>query len=121
VDAEGVLLDPPPQAQFTFPVLHGVTEDQTDTERRVRVEAALHMLDELGPAAQNISEINVAVPDDLIVEAEVDRRLVELEIGEGNYARRLQNFLSHYAEIHKRTPEGKSFDLRLDDRIIVKD
>ncbi len=30
IDAQGVLLDPPPQAQFAFPVLSGVREDETE-------------------------------------------------------------------------------------------
>jgi cell division protein FtsQ len=121
VDAQGVLLDPPPRAQFAFPVLTGITDDQTDAERRVRVQAALRLLQDLGPLAQNISEINVAVPDDLRVEAEVQRRLLELDLGGANFAQRLQNFLAHYPEIRKRAPNGSVFDLRLDDRITAKD
>jgi hypothetical protein len=44
-----------------------------------------------------------------------------LILGDGNYARRYQNFLSHYPEIRKRSAEVKTFDLRLDDRITAKD
>ena len=39
----------------------------------------------------------------------------------GNFARRYQNFLSNYPEIRKRSPGVKIFDLRLDDRITVKE
>ena len=42
-------------------------------------------------------------------------------VGEGNYAARYQNFLKHYPEIAKRSPQARTFDLRLDDRITVKD
>jgi len=121
VDAQGVLLDPPPRARFAFPVLTGLTEDQTEPERRVRVHAMLHLLDDLGPSAQNISEINAAAPDDLTVVAQVEGRLLELKLGDGNYARRFQNFLLHYPEIHKRAASVKTFDLRLDDRITAKE
>ncbi len=39
VDAQGVLLDPPSRAQFAFPVLTGLSDEQTDAERRIRVRA----------------------------------------------------------------------------------
>lgn len=121
VDAQGVLLEPPPRAQFAFPVINGLTDEQTEPERRVRVRAVERMLAELGPTAQNISEINAAAPDDLIVEAKVEGRLVELELGDGNYGERVQHFLLHYPEIRKRAVHVKTFDLRLDDRITAKE
>ncbi len=121
VDAQGVLLDPPVRAQFAFPVLTGLTDDQTDAERRVRVRAMQSLMDELGPAGQNISEINAAAPDDLTVVAQVEGRPLELKLGDGNYATRLQNFLLHYPEIRKHAANVSTFDLRLDDRITAKD
>jgi len=121
VDAQGVLLDPPARAQFAFPVLTGLTEDQTEPERRVRVRAMLDLLTELGPAGQNISEINAAAPDDLTVVTQVEGRLLELKLGEGNYAKRLQNFLVHYPEIRKHAATVTTFDLRLEDRITAKE
>ena len=119
VDAQGVLLDPPLRAQFAFPVLTGLTDDQTDPERRVRVRAMQSLMDDLGPAGQNISEIDAAAPDDLTVVAQVEGRPLELKLGDGNYARRLQNFLLHYPEIRKRAANVTTFDLRLDDRIVT--
>jgi len=121
VDAQGVLLDPPVRAQFAFPILNGLSEDQTEPERRVRVRAMQRLLDELGPAAQNISEVNAATPDDLTVEAQVEGRVLELQLGDGNYGKRFQNFLLHYPEIHKHAANVTTFDLRLDDRITAKE
>jgi cell division protein FtsQ len=121
VDAQGVLLDPPLRAQFAFPVLTGLSDEQTDADRRVRVRAMQSLMDDLGPAGQNISEINAAAPDDLTVVAQVEGRPLELKLGDGNYARRLQNFLLHYPEIHKHAANVTAFDLRLDDRITAKE
>jgi hypothetical protein len=78
-------------------------------------------MDDLGPAGQNISEINAAAPDDLTVVAQVEGRPLELKLGDGNYARRLQNFLLHYPEIRKHAAKVTAFDLRLDDRITAKE
>lgn len=121
IDSQGVLLDPPTQAQFTFPVLSGIREDETDEQRRDRVHAMLRVQDDLGFLAKDISEVNVADPENIRVIAQVDHRALELILGDGNYARRYQNFLNHYPEIRKRSPEVKAFDLRLDDRITAKE
>ena len=62
VDAQGVLLDPPLRAQFAFPVMTGLSDDQTDAERRVRVRAMQALMDDLGPASQNVSESTPPFP-----------------------------------------------------------
>jgi len=121
IDGEGVLLEPPAQAQFTFPVLSGVREDEPDDARRDRVRAMLRVQDELGYMAKDISEVNVSDTENIRVIAQVDQRALELILGDSNYAQRYQNFLNHYPEIRKRSPGIKIFDLRLDDRITTKD
>jgi len=121
IDAHGVLLNLPAQAQFTFPVLAGIREDQTPEQRLDCVRAFLQVEQELGYLTKDVSEVNAADPDDIRIVAQVDSRAVELMLGDANYARRYQNFLAHYPEIARRSPEVKSFDLRLDDRILAKE
>jgi cell division protein FtsQ len=121
IDARGVLLERPPRAKFAFPVLKGVTPEQSERERAQRVEAMLSLLRDLGPAAAQVSEIDVSSLDNLSVVAEVDGSTVELVLGDRNLGRRFQSFAAHYAEIRKRTPEAAVFDLRLDDRITAKE
>lgn len=121
IDSQGVLLEPPAQAQFTFPVLSGVREDETDEQRRDRVQAMLRVQDELGYMAKEVSEVNVSDTENIRIVAQVEQRALELILGDTNFARRYQNFLSHYPEIRKRSPDVKTFDLRLDDRITAKD
>ena len=121
VDAHGVLLDPPAQAQFTFPVLSGVREDESEAQRAQRVRALLQVEDELGPLAKDISEVNTADLDNIRLIAQVDQRALEFVLGDGNFGQRYRNFLKNYPEIKRRSPELKTFDLRLDDRITAKD
>jgi cell division protein FtsQ len=117
IDAEGVLLEPPAQSHFTFPVLSGVTEEQAEIERRQRVEAMLRLLDDLGPLGKDISEVNAATPENLIVVAQIEGRAIELVMGSQNFWTRMQTFLDHYPEIRRQSPNVRAFDLRLDDRI----
>jgi cell division protein FtsQ len=122
IDAYGVLLDQPPQAHFVLPVLQGLPAEEGEPQRRVRVQAMLRMKDELGPEAKDISEINVADTENLrVIAALAGGGAAELILGNENFKRRYQNFLNHYPEILKRSPGVKIFDLRLEDRITVKD
>jgi len=121
IDGQGVFLDPPPLARFTFPVLGGVTERQSEAERRERVRAMQRMLEELGPLNKDVSEVIAESTENLKIITTVDGRAVELWLGDGNYVKRLKNFLAHYVEIRRRTPGVNIFDLRLDDRITTKE
>jgi len=120
IDAQATLLDPPAEAQFSFPVLSGVRENESDLLRREQVRALLRLEEDLGPLAKDISEVNATDPNDLRMVAQVDNRAVELAIGDDNFGRRYRNFLNHYPEIRRSSPDVNSFDLRLDDRITAK-
>jgi cell division protein FtsQ len=119
VDSDGVLLSLPPRVRFRLPVLSGIAEEQPEAERAMRVHAMQHLLDDLGPRAKDISEINAANTQDMCVIAEVDHRPLELWIGDQHYRSRYLNFLDHYEEIHKHSEQANIFDLRLDDRILA--
>jgi cell division protein FtsQ len=121
IDRHGVLLDQPPQAQFAFPVLSGVREDETEEQRADHVRAMLRVQEELGYLAKDVSEIDAGDPDDIRIVARAGNRAVELTMGDSNFARRYQNFLAHFPEIEKHSPGAKSFDLRMDDRITVRE
>jgi cell division protein FtsQ len=121
IDGQGMLLEPPPQAQFTFPVLSGVRAEDAPEKRMYAVRALLDVEDALGPAMKDVSEVNAVDPSNLRVVAQLDNRVLELILGEDNLGARYRNFLAHYAEIRKRSPEVKVFDLRLDDRITARE
>jgi cell division protein FtsQ len=114
VDRDGFILRPRVAAKFTLPVITGVREDESLANRRARVRRVLGMLKEIGPLAGQISEIDVADPNNLIVEEHVVNSVVTLLLGDENYAVRLQNFLANYAEIKAKRPDSKTIDLRVD-------
>jgi cell division protein FtsQ len=121
IDAYGVLLDPPAQAQFAFPVLSGVREKDLPEQRRERVRTFLRVQEDMGYLLKDVSEVDVADPDNIRMVTQMGSRGLELLMGDMNFARRFQNFLGHYPEIQKRSPSARQFDLRLDDRITVKE
>jgi cell division protein FtsQ len=120
IDGQGMLLEPPPQAQFSFPVLSGVRAEDSPDRRMEAVRALLDVEEALGPAMKDVSEVNAVDPGNIRVVAQLDGRVVELVLGEDNLGPRYRNFLKHYPEIRKRSPEVRVFDLRLDDRITAR-
>jgi cell division protein FtsQ len=117
IDDEGVILDPPPKTAFQLPVLSGVLSGETQEKRGVRVRRMQRLLKELGPMADNVSEVDASDLDDLKITEQAGGGAVTLMLGERNFSSRLRNFLEHYPEIHRNMPRATSFDLRLDDRI----
>jgi len=120
IDAYGVLLEPPPRSQFSFPVLSGIREDQAPATRMERVRALLRVQEDLAYMAKDVSEVNAADPENIRIVAQVENQPVELILGDSNFGRRYQNFVSHFAEIHKTSPAAKVFDLRLEGRITAR-
>jgi cell division protein FtsQ len=120
IDSEGVLLSIPPRVRFHLPVLSGVREEQTEADRRARVKAMQHLLEDLGPEAKDISEINAASTLEMRLIAEIDGHAVELWIGDQHYRARYRHFVNNYEEIRKHSEQASVFDLRLDDRILAK-
>lgn len=117
IDNEGVILDAPHKVAFRLPMLSGVTPDESLAQRGVRVRRAERLLQDLGGLAGQVSEADVSDLDDLKITEKLDGRAVTLMLGDHNFSSRLQNFLNHYADIHRRIPQVTTFDLRLDDRI----
>lgn len=117
IDDEGVILDPPPKAAFTLPVLSGALVGEGQEKRGIRVRRMQRLMKELGPLADNVSEVDVSDLDDLKITEQAGGGAVTLMLGDRNFSLRLRNFLEHYRDIHRNMPQATSFDLRLDDRI----
>lgn len=114
VDRDGYILRPRMATRFTLPVISGLNDTQTNAERRLRVHRVLGMLRAIGPMASRISEIDASDPENLIIIEQVEGAVVNLMIGDENYADRLKNFLANYDDIKAKRPDAKVLDLRVD-------
>jgi cell division septal protein FtsQ len=117
IDDEGVILDPPAKTAFQLPVLAGVMGGESQEKRGVRVRRMQRLMKDLGPMADNVSEVDASDLDDLKITEQAGGGAVTLMLGDRNFSSRLRNFLEHYSDIHRNMPQATSFDLRLDDRI----
>lgn len=114
IDKDGFILRPRIAAKFTLPVISGIRESESVENRRARVRRVLGMLKEIGPLSAQVSEIDVADPNDLIVADHVGDNVLNLMLGDENFSERMQNFLSNYAEIKQKRPDTTTLDLRVD-------
>jgi cell division protein FtsQ len=117
IDAEGIILEPPPRAPFKLPVISGVRAEEAQSMRGTRVRRMQRMMAELGALGDKVSEIDVADLDNLRITEQIGGNSIVLMLGDSHFASRLQNFLDHYPDIHRKMPNAGTFDLRLDDRI----
>jgi cell division protein FtsQ len=117
IDENGIILEPPPKAAFRLPLLTGVSTRESPEQRAARVRRMQRLIQELGPLAGNVSEVDASDLDNLKIVEQMNNRTVTLLLGDQNFAWRVRSFREHYAEIHRKLPKAVTFDLRLDDRI----
>jgi cell division protein FtsQ len=118
IDAEGNILRLQQPGEFQLPVLTGVGMQQDEAERKVRVHRFVKLLQDAGPLAEKISEVDATDPGNLKVMQDENGRVVMLYIGDQQFRRRLEKFRLSYPEIQKRAPESNVFDLRIEGNIL---
>ena len=69
-----MLLEPPAQSQFAFPVLSGVREEQTEAQRREHVRAFLQVQEDMGYLAKEISEVDTTDLENIRIVSQMERR-----------------------------------------------
>jgi len=114
IDRYGYILRPRVASRFTLPVITGIRETEPIEDRKARVRRVVSMLRSIGPLASQISEIDVNDPNDLIIGEHVDGAVVNLMLGDDNFAERIKNFLANYPEIKNKRPDARTLDLRVD-------
>jgi cell division protein FtsQ len=117
IDRDGFILRPRVAAQFTLPVISGVQENESIENRRARVRRALAMLHDIGPLSNQISEVDVADVNNIIVAEHVGNNVVNLILGNENFQDRMVNFLANYNEVKEKRPDATVLDLRVDGAI----
>jgi hypothetical protein len=119
MDADGTVIDlyGPRTAGFDLPIVRGLV-GASGEERRDRAQKAGILLHDLGDLAAEVSEVEVERTGDLKVVLRGKGELVRM--GPPPYRPRLLVFLGLREELSRRCPDAEHFDLRFEDRIVVK-
>lgn len=120
IDTEGHLLLPESQENLNLPVLTGVTREQSDDERRLRVRRLQKLVADAGELSAKISEVDATDPDNLKVMQDAGGKAVTLIIGNRYYKRRLEKFRQNAEDLLRRDPSKTVFDLRVDGSIYAR-
>ncbi len=128
VDASGVLLDMPPDAagdpHYSFPVLTGLSADETMPERAAKMAVYQQFMKDLDSAGQHltdsVSEVDVSDPEDvkaLITSGSSD---ILVHFGQEQFLKRYQEFEQHLAEWKQQYPKLASADMRYEGQIVLE-
>ena len=128
VDANGVLLDIPPDtpgtAGYTFPVITGLKASETADERAEQMRlygAFLKDLDSDGKSTSSqLSEIDVSDPEDARALIPDHNAEVLVHFGKENFLARYKRFQDHIAEWRAQYPRLSTVDMRYEWQVVLQ-
>ncbi len=128
VDGGGVLLDMPPDAagdpHYSFPVLTGLSADETMPERAARMEIYQQFLRELDGAGQHltdsVSEVDVSDPEDVKALVTSGSSDILVHFGQEQFLKRYEEFQQHLPEWKQQYPKLASADMRYEGQIVLE-
>jgi cell division protein FtsQ len=123
VDEDGVLLDKPEKAPYDFPVIEGLTDDQTPAERKERLQIYLQFThdtsDEFTRSGWSVSQVDLTDAADVKALLVEGHRTMLVHFGHERFLDRLQNFVTLLPELDKQNARIDSVDLRYRDEVVV--
>ena len=123
IDPEGVILDLPPQASFTFPVVRGVTADEPPEKRRAKMELFMAMRNDFdraeGRLRDEISEVDLSDPQDARVVVADSAGAVLLHLGNEDFLSRYVLYASQIGQWKQKFANVQSVDLRFEGQVVI--
>src|ERR1051326_6429231 len=125
VDATGTLMDLPVgnKAKFSFPVINGMTHNDSLSTRSAEMKIYNELISELDSSgahySQNLSEVELSDPEDVKVVASDAGGEVLVHLGSSNFLDRFKIYVGHVQEWRQQFAHLDSVDLRYEHQIIV--
>ncbi len=129
VDANGVLMELPPQREYSFPVIVGMNDNEPLSTRAPRMNTFMRLMRELdessgGAAAKtqysrNLDEVDLSDPEDVKVLARGGSGPILLHLGNEAFLQRFMMFLSSAQKWEQERGKLKSVDLRYGHEVIL--
>ncbi len=128
VDADGVLLDMPPESagdpHYSFPVLTGLAPDDTPELRASRMEVYRRFMADLDGGGQHrtqaLSEVDVTNPEDVKALVTLGGSDVLVHFGDEEFLHRFQSFQQHLPEWRTQYPKLASADMRYERQVVLE-
>lgn len=128
VDANGVLLDMPPDAagdpHYSFPVLTGLSENDPLSTRAARMaiyERFMQALDSSGEGlSKSLSEVDVSDPEDVKAVVASGGSDILVHFGDEQFLARYKEFQQHLPEWKQQYPRLASADMRYERQVVLE-
>jgi cell division protein FtsQ len=125
VDRNGVIMEMPAARarRYSFPVIKGMSESEPLSTRAARMQIYSGLMRELDSEgahySQDISEVDLADPEDVKVVAADPAGAVLVHLGSSDFLRRYKIYIAHVAQWRQQFQKLDSVDLRYERQIIV--
>ena len=128
VDAHGVILDRPQDADFQFPIVTGVSEDLPRDQREKRMQLYQEFMKDIelarGGASQNVSEVDLSLPKDVRVvltglASATDSQAVTVHFGSSDFSGKYKMLVDNFAQWQAHTGRVQSIDLQYARQVVV--
>ncbi len=128
IDAHGVILDRPRDADFQFPIVSGVSEDLPRDQREKRIELYQEFMKDIelvrGGSSENVSEVDLSVPRDVRVvmtglASPTDPQAVTVHFGSGDFSGKYKMLVDNFAQWQAHTGHVQSIDLQYARQVVV--
>jgi cell division protein FtsQ len=128
VDANGILLDMPTDAQgnthYSFPVVTGLTAKDPLSLRAARMKIYERFMGELDGSGEKVSEkmseVDLSDPEDVRAAIQDKGGEVMVHFGEENFLDRYKKFEDHLPEWRQQYPHLASVDMRYDRQVVLE-
>lgn len=125
IDAGGTLMELAPggKHKYSFPVIAGMNTSEPLSMRAARLKNYNELVRQLDSGgthySQELSEVDLADPEDVKVIAADPNGEVLIHLGSGNYLQRYRIYVTHVQQWRQQFDKLESVDLRYDGQIIV--
>ena len=128
VDAHGVILDRPQDADFQFPIVVGVSEDLPRDQREKRMQLYQEFMKDIelvrGGSSENVSEVDLSLPRDVRVVmtglvSPTDPQAVAVHFGSRDFSGKYKMLVDNFAQWQAHTGPVQSIDLQYARQVVV--
>jgi cell division protein FtsQ len=123
IDSDGVLLEKPAKADFTFPVLAGLGAPGSVDDRKARLSLYQEFMGELSVNGSStgwlVSEVDLTEADDLVAMLVQGSEAIQVHFGRQDFLERFHDFLGLLPELRKNGTQIDSVDLRFRGQVVV--
>jgi cell division protein FtsQ len=128
IDAHGVILDRPRDADLQFPIVNGVSEDVPLDQREKRMQLYQEFMLDIemvrGGSSQNVSEVDLSIPRDLRVvmtglASATDTQAVTIHFGSSDFSGKYKMLVDNFSQWQAHAGRIQSLDLQYTRQVVV--